>query len=84
MAKLTKFQRVYAVLRAQRPFDSEHDLLHLAHYFIKAHREPELLLEFEAGYRRPPFSAMPVDQAFEDGGWRVLEFERRAGFFRED
>jgi len=84
MARPSKLQRVFAELRAQRPYDSERELLLLAHYFVKAHREPELFIDFNGGYGRPPFSALPVDKAFEDGGWKVLEFERRAGLFRED
>jgi 2-polyprenyl-6-methoxyphenol hydroxylase-like FAD-dependent oxidoreductase len=48
-----------------------------AHIIVAATTEPDEL----GGFGRPgesrPFAILPCDEAMEDGGWRVLAFERR-------
>jgi hypothetical protein len=59
------------------------DLLRMAAVIVKAHREPERFL-LEEGRIRYGFFSLEVDVAIGDGGWRVLDFERRLGMKFED
>lgn len=54
------------------------DLLRMAAIIVRAHREPERFL-LDEGRIRSAFFALEVDIALGDGGWRVLDFERRLG-----
>ena len=78
MSRPSQIRRVVAELRAvlgpEYPF---RDLLRLAAIIVRAHREPEVL--DEGGYVRSAFFAIEVDLALQDGGWKVLDFERRGG-----
>lgn len=53
------------------------DLLKVAHLMVSAYEDPlDELAEFgvaRSGGR--PFETLPVDEAMNDGGWRVLRFE---------
>jgi hypothetical protein len=83
MARPGQFRRIFAELRRARPNASGRELLQLTDYIIRAHREPELI-EFNDGYGRRSFFAQDIVSAFEDGGWRVLDFERRQGMSFDD
>lgn len=56
-------------------------LLRLAAHIVRAGTvEPD---ELEGFGRQGPsrlFSALPLDEAMQDGGWRILDFERRQQF----
>jgi len=78
MTRPSQIRRIFAVLRRAHPNASGTELLQLAEYIIKAHRDPEFV-EFSDGYDRRSFYARDLSSAFEDGGWQVLEFERRQG-----
>jgi hypothetical protein len=73
-----QLRRVFVELRAVLPDEPAWRLLKLAAYIVKAHREPESF-DFEEFVERSPFFALDVAQAIEDGGWKVLDFERRQG-----
>jgi hypothetical protein len=84
MTRPNQLRRIVAVLRAKRPDAEYRHLLRLAAIFIEAHREPEVL-NIEAPPRRPSFHSMALDAAFGDGGWGVLDYERRLGMsFADD
>jgi hypothetical protein len=59
------------------------DLVRMAAIILKAHDEPEKL-ELDAGYVRATMVSMELDLALGDGGWRILEFERRLGMRFDD
>ena len=83
MQNPARLKAIYAELRRAAGKDaSAADLLRLAHMLLKAYR-------LGAGddvddYGRPidsrAFFALPVDEAMEDGGWRILNFEDRRNF----
>jgi hypothetical protein len=56
------------------------DLLRLAALIVENYREPEKLdPTFGDGPRQTPFVELELDNAMKDGGWRILEYEGRAG-----
>jgi len=73
-----QLRRIFVELRAVLPDEPAWRLLKLAAYIVKAHREPELL-DLDGFVERSPFFALDVAQAIADGGWKVLDFERRQG-----
>lgn len=84
MKRPTQLLRIVAVLRAQQPHAEYRHLLRLAALIIEAHRKPEVV-DFEAPAFRPSYHSLALDKAFGDGGWRVLDFERRQGMsFNDD
>lgn len=78
MTRPSQLRRIVALLRAQRPDAEYRHLLRLAALIIEAHREPEII-DVEAPPFRPSYHSLALDRAFGDGGWRVLDFERRQG-----
>jgi hypothetical protein len=73
-----QLRRVFVELKAVLPDEPAWRLLKLAAYIVKAHREPEGL-DLDGFVERTPFFSLDVVKAIEDGGWRVLEFERWQG-----
>jgi hypothetical protein len=73
-----QLRKVFALLCAEFPDEPVWQLLQLAYYILKAHREPETY-DFDEGGGRSPFFALDVTEALKDGGWKVLDFERRQG-----
>lgn len=77
MQKPAQLRAVFAELRAAVGAEvSGGDLIRLAHLILKSYQfeeesgdHPEIRLDSRA------FSALAVDEAMADGGWRVLAFE---------
>jgi|SRR6185437_125446 len=68
------------------PSYSDRDILKLAHSIVLAHTaagrvEDDNLVPLE-GSRS--FFSLPLDEAMQDGGWNILEFENRRGTALED
>lgn len=79
MSRPSQIRRVVAELRrALGPEVPVWQLLQLAAAIVEAHRNPEAF-DYASPTERPPFFAMDVDTALDDGGWRVLDFECRGG-----
>jgi hypothetical protein len=56
------------------------ELLRLAAALIEAYQNIDVERYGDFGYpKRDPFFASDVDKAMRDGGWRVLNFESKAG-----
>jgi hypothetical protein len=54
------------------------DLLKMANLLVSAYQDPlDELAEFGVAQEGRPFSALPVDEAMNDGGWRILSFESK-------
>lgn len=75
-----KLRAIYAELRRAAGKDAvAADLLRLAHLLLKAYTLGDDIDVDE--YGRPvdsrAFFALPIDEAMEDGGWRILNFESR-------
>ncbi len=86
MSRPSQIRRLVAELRrALGPDVAAWELLQLANHFLEAHRQPEIV-DFEAPASRSPFFALEVDTAFgRDGGFDVVDFERRQGMaFRDE
>jgi hypothetical protein len=83
MQNPARLRAIYAELRRATGNEvAAADLLRLAHMLLKRYR---LDIDDELDdYGRPvdsrAFFALPVDEAMEDGGWRVLNFETRRRF----
>lgn len=83
MQNPARLRAIYAELRRAAGKDvAAADLLRLAYVLFKTYR-----LEFGQevdDYGLPAdsraFAVLPVDEAMEDGGWRVLNFEWRRRF----
>ena len=71
-------QIAVALRRELGPHIPFRDLLRMAAVIVQAYREPERV-RLDEGRIRSAFFALDVDVAFGDGGWRVLDFERRLG-----
>lgn len=72
-----KIRRIYHELRrAVGPEVAALELLRLAALLVSEPRVEEHDYEATSTWR-PHFEQLPLDQAFADGGWRVLENERR-------
>jgi hypothetical protein len=78
MTRPNQLRRIVALLRAQRPDAEYRHLLRLAALIIEAHRDPDVL-NVDAPLLRPSYHSLALDRAFGDGGWGVLDFERRQG-----
>lgn len=78
MTRPDQLRRIFVELRAVLPDEPAWRLLKLAAYILKAHREPEGL-DLDGFVERSPFCSLDVAKAIEDGGWKVLDFERRQG-----
>lgn len=78
MRRPSRLARVFGELRHQRPDVPAWLLLRLAAKIVEAHREPEGF-EIDETEARLPFFSREVDRAIEDGGWAVLEADRRRG-----
>lgn len=83
MGRPSQLRRIVALLRTQRPDAEYRHLLRLAALIIEAHRQPEIV-DFEPPPFRPSYHSLALDRAFGDGGWRVLDFERRQGMSFSD
>lgn len=69
---------IYAELRASAGSDvAAGDLLRLAHLVLRAYKVDFIEPAEKTGGREKKggFHALPVDQAMDDGGWKVLDFE---------
>lgn len=84
LSRPSQIRRIVAELRAALgPDVPAWELLQLAAKFVEAHREPDAF-ELDDAVLPRAFHARELDVAFSDGGWRVLEFERRAGMRFDD
>jgi hypothetical protein len=87
MNEPSQIREVYKELRRAFGDDvSAAVLLRLAAHIVHAAREPKKLdPSFRDGYRHPTFFSREVDRPMDDGGWRVMDYERRAGMqFTDD
>ena len=83
MTRPERIRRLFAELRRALPDVPGWELLKLARYVEEANREPEA--EIEAPASRSAFFAIEVDAALSrDGGYDVLDFERRQGMVFDD
>ena len=73
-----KVRRVYAELRRAQPEDtSAHELLRISAKLVELSEGREDRPLARQGTPRPTFEELPLDTAFNDGGWRVMEYESR-------
>lgn len=79
MRKPALIRALYAELRQMLGADvADGDVLKLANHFLQAYGDaPYELTEFGVAHDSRPFSSLPVDEAMNDGGWRILFHERR-------
>lgn len=79
MRKPAAIRALYAELRQMLGDDvSSSDVLKIAHHFLRAYTDaPDEMAEFGVAEEGRPFATLPVDEAMNDGGWRVLNFEIR-------
>jgi len=68
---------IFSELRQNVAADiSDGDLLRLANLIVQAHgTDPNLLAGFGVAGASRALLGLPVDEAMDDGGWRVLYFE---------
>jgi len=68
---------IYAELRQNVASEiSDGDLLRLANLIVQAHgTDPNLLAGFGVAAASRTLLSLPLDEAMDDGGWRVLFFE---------
>lgn len=80
MRKPALVRALYVELRQMLgPEVADGDVLKLAHHFLQAYGDaPYQLNEFGVAHEGRPFSSLPVDEAMNDGGWRILFHERRS------
>lgn len=80
MRKPALFRAIYAELRTSLGDSvSAKELVSIANHILRAYREETDGIDHgQAAVGRSMFS-LPVDEAMEDGGWKVLEFEASGG-----
>ena len=87
MNRPAQIRAIFAELRsALGESYSDRELLKLAHSIILAYAaagkvDDDVVEAIKSGRS---FFATPLDEAMEDGGWRVLDFEDRRGTAFED
>ncbi len=78
MSNALLLRKIYAELRSVAGIEiSAGDLLRLANFVLRAFKS-DFIEEGENARSRGrsvAFHALPVDEAMQDGGWRVLSFE---------
>lgn len=73
MNRATKIRQVYTELRREIGDRlPAHEVLSSAVHLVGLY-EPAVVEPASPG--RPRFEELPVDKAFEDGGWRVMRYE---------
>ena len=73
-----KVRRVYTELRRAQIEDiSARDLLRVATKLVELSEGRGERPMARQGTPRPTFEELPLDQAFNDGGWRVMAYESR-------
>lgn len=78
MQKSVRLRAIFAELRLAGVEASARDMLRIANYILQtfgADGEEIELSDEPIDTRR--FLALPLDEAMEDGGWKILEFEAR-------
>lgn len=78
MNRPEKVRRVYAELRKAHAGDiSAHELLRVSAKLVDLSEGRGRQPRARQGTQRPMFEELPLDRAFSDGGWRVMEHESR-------
>ena len=72
-----KIRRVYAELRKTRRDIPAHALLRVSAWLVDFFEGRGGQPVARQGTPRPTFEELPLDKAFDDGGWRVMERESR-------
>jgi hypothetical protein len=79
MRKPALVRAIYAELRHM--LGEEHaavDVLKMADLLVSSYVDPpDELLEYGVAQEGRPFVTLPVDEAMNDGGWRILAFENK-------
>lgn len=86
MQRPVLFRAIYAELRSTLGREvPAADLLKLAFELMRAYAldQEGLPEDGRIGVTRS-FSSLPVDEAMRDGGWRVLDFEERRAYSRDE
>jgi hypothetical protein len=86
MQRPVLFRAIYAELRSTLGREvPAADLLKLAFEVMRAYAidQDGLPEDGRIGFSRL-FASLPVDEAMRDGGWRVLDFEERRVYSRDD
>jgi len=86
---LNRSQKLREVFAELKQFCGEKisagELLRLATALIETYRNLDVERYGDFGYpKRDPFFASDVDKAMSDGGWRILNFERKTGMALSD
>ena len=86
MTQTQKIREIFAVFKSvyagKRPAG---ELLRAAFAFIELYKALEVERYAEEGYStREAFFAAAVDRAMKDGGWRIMDYERKTGMALSD
>jgi len=86
MRKPDLIRAIYAELRRNIASDiPDGDLLRFAHLIVQSQtQDTDLLAEFGRVVSGQSLLSAEVDQAMNDGGWRILEFEGQTTSARDD
>lgn len=78
MRKPELVRAIFAELRSTlTPDVSDGDALRLAHLIVRSYTEErDLLADFGRAKASRSLFYLPVDEAMNDGGWRIMEYER--------
>lgn len=78
MQKSIRLRAIFAELRAAGVDAPARDLIRIANYILLTFSADAVDDDLESRPVDPrSLLALPIDQAMNDGGWRVLEFETR-------
>ena len=76
MQKPALVRSIYAEIRRGMPDLAAGEALELAHRFLRAYTtDPDQLKGFGQEAETRSIARLPLDEAWSDGGWRVLDYE---------